>query len=104
MLIAVEAGRSQFGYVHLIGLQGQRTHRWQRVTASARNVTYAPDGETMAFVCADGGLWFYSFRHDRWRYANDHRVDTLTALFSSDGKLFASSDRQGSLIVRELPD
>jgi WD40 repeat protein len=67
-----------------------------------RDVAYAPDGETIGFVCSDGGTWLYSTRGDRWVYVRDHNTDTLVARFSPDGRRFASSDRQGVVIVRDV--
>jgi len=102
LLIASEAGRGQFGHVRFVPLDTRRDHRWERVTAGVRNIAYAPDGETVSFVCIDGGSWFYSIRDDIWAYTNDHDSDTLTATFSPDGTKFASTDSDGVLVLRDL--
>jgi len=75
---------------------------WNDVVAAVRDVAYAPDGNTLGFVCADGGIWLYSAIKDFWAYANDERTDTLAAAFSPDGHLFASADRHGAVILRDV--
>ena len=101
LLVASEAGYTQFGHVEIIAL-GVRTLPWHTFAAAVRDVAYAPDGETMGFVCTDGGTWLYSTRGDTWAYTRDHNADTLTGRFSPDGQLFASSDRQGVVIIRAV--
>jgi WD40 repeat protein len=102
LLIASEARHSQIGHVHVLALDARRTYRWSDVTAAVRDVAYAPDGDTLGFVCADGGTWLYSMTNDAWIYANDEHTDTLAALFSADGQLFASADRHGTVVVRDV--
>jgi WD40 repeat protein len=101
LMIAAEARHSQLGHVHLLALQAQRIGRWDDVRAAVRDVAYAPDGDTLGFVCADGGAWLYSLRRDVWAYANSEHADTLAAAFSADGRLFASADLHGSVIVHQ---
>jgi WD40 repeat protein len=88
--------------VQLVALGRQRTLPWHEVSAAVRDVAYAPDGETMGFVCADGGAWLYSARRDLWVYTRDHETDASTALFSPDGKSFMSADRQGRVVARDV--
>jgi WD40 repeat protein len=102
LIFISEAGRAQHGHVRIVALGSQRTLRWQEVTAAARDVAYSPDGATVGFVCADGGTWLYSFHGDSWAYTRDHETDTFTARFSPDGKLFASTDRSGVVVVRNV--
>jgi serine/threonine protein kinase/WD40 repeat protein len=102
LLIASEAGRTQFGHVQFAPLSGQRTPPWHEVIAAVRRIAYAPDGETIGYVCADGGTWLYSVRNDIWVYSQEHDADTLTGVFSPDGSLFASTDRQGVVVVRDV--
>jgi WD40 repeat protein len=102
LLIAFEAGRSFVGHVHLLPLNSRRSYRWSDVPAKVRAVAYAPDGETIAFVCADGSTWLYSMRDDLWSYENNHRIDTLIVRFSPDGRLLATGDRRGAVVVRNL--
>jgi eukaryotic-like serine/threonine-protein kinase len=102
ILVASEAGRSQSGHIQLVALNEKRIHHWQIVNAAVRNAAYSADGEILSFVCADGGTWLYSLRSDAWFYSNDHRSDTLTATFSGDGRLFATTDRRGAVIIRDM--
>jgi eukaryotic-like serine/threonine-protein kinase len=102
LLIASEAGHTQSGHVQLVALGRQRTLPWHEVSAAVRDVAYAPDGETMGFVCADGGAWLYSARSDLWVYTRDHEADTSIALFSPDGKSLVSADRQGRVVARDV--
>jgi len=102
LVIASEAGRTLLGHVQIVALGPQRVVRWHTVAAAVRNVAYAPDGETIGFVCADGGSWLYSMHSDIWAYTRDHNTDTFTARFSPDGRLFATSDRRGLVVVRDV--
>ncbi|HET7506308.1 MAG TPA: WD40 repeat domain-containing serine/threonine protein kinase [Kofleriaceae bacterium] len=102
LLVASEASHTQAGHVDIVALGSQRALPWRSVVAAVRDIAYAPDGETIGFVCSDGGTWLYSTRGDRWVYTRDHGTDTLVARFSPDGKRFASSDRQGVVIVRDV--
>jgi WD40 repeat protein len=101
LMIAVEARHSQLGHVHLLALKAERIGHWDDVRAAVRDVAYAPDGDTLGFVCADGGTWLYSIRRDVWAYANSDHADTLAAAFSPDGRLFASADLHGAIVVHE---
>jgi WD40 repeat protein len=102
LLIAWEAGHTQFGRVQLVALGVQRAVRWHDVAAAVRDVAYAPDGATIGFVCADGGTWLYGVRGDTWAYARDHDTDVFTGKFSPDGSLFATTDRRGLVVVRNV--
>jgi WD40 repeat protein len=102
LLIAREAGHTQFGHVQLVALGMQRAVPWHDVAASVRDVAYAPDGETIGFVCADGGTWLYAVRGDTWAYTRDHDTDVFTGKFSPDGSLFATTDRRGVVVVRNV--
>lgn len=93
---------SEDGHVRMAALDAARTLRWRDVPAAARDVAYAPDGETIAFVCADGGAWFYAVHEDAWVYVRDHFSDTVTGVFSPDGKWFASCDRKGNVTLRDV--
>jgi eukaryotic-like serine/threonine-protein kinase len=102
LIVASEPGRAQDGRVQIVPLGGQRALRWREVVSAVRDVAYAPDGETIGFVCADGGTWLYGVRTDTWVYARDHEVDTPSGRFSPDGQLFVSSDRRGLVVVRDV--
>jgi WD40 repeat protein len=102
LLIASEAGHTQFGHVQILALGSQRAVGWRTFAAAVRDIAYAPDGETMGFVCADGGTWLYSTRGDTWIYTRDHDADTLTGRFSPDGRWFVSGDRRGVVIARDV--
>jgi WD40 repeat protein len=93
---------SENAHVRAVSLGAARTLAWHDITLPARSVAYAPDGETLGFVCTDGGTWFYDIRRDRWGYALDHSSDTFSPVFSPDGTLFASSDRRGTITVRDV--
>jgi WD40 repeat protein len=97
LLIASEDGR-----VRLVALAGRRTTRWPDLAVSARDVAYSHDGEVIAFVCRDGGAWFYSWRASAWVYARDHATSVSSGRFSRDSALFASTDRSGALVVRDV--
>ena len=93
---------SENAHVRAVALGAARTLPWHDIAMPARNVAYAPDGETLAFVCTDGGTWFYDVRRDRWAYTLDHSSDTFSPVFSPDGTQFASSDRRGTITVRDV--
>jgi WD40 repeat protein len=93
---------SEDGSVRVAALDARRALPWGDVPAAVRDVAYAPDGETIAFVCADGGAWFYAVHGDAWVYARDHFADTVTGTFSPDGKWFASCDRKGIVTLRDV--
>jgi WD40 repeat protein len=102
LLIASQAYKGHPGHVRILALNNQRTYHWTEITAPAHNLAYAPDGNTLGFVCSDGSTWLYSMTKDAWAYANDERSDTLTAAFSADGRRFVTSDRHGAVIVRDV--
>jgi WD40 repeat protein len=112
LLVASESGRAQFGHVEIVGLGApggpggpveQRSLPWREIAAAVRDVAYAPDGETIGIVCADGGAWLYAVRGDTWVYVRDHDTDTPTGKFSPDGRWFASTDLRGLVVVRDVP-
>jgi WD40 repeat protein len=86
----------------LAALDDRRTVRWQTITVAVRDVAYASDGETMAVVCGDGGIWLYATRTDTWAYALDHDTDVFTGAFSPDGERFASVDKRGRVVIRDV--
>ncbi len=92
---------SEDGHVRIAALDTRRALPWRDVATAARDVAYGPDGETIAFVCADGA-WFYAVRDDTWVYARDHFSNTTSGAFSPDGKWFASSDRRGNVTLRDV--
>jgi eukaryotic-like serine/threonine-protein kinase len=89
--------------VRAIALSAARTLPWHDVPMMARNVVYGPDGETIAFVCGDGGTWFYDIRSNTWAYTRDHASETFTGAFSPDGALFVSADARGIVTLRDVP-
>jgi WD40 repeat protein len=93
---------SEDGHVRIVALATARTLPWHDVVSSAREIVYTSDGETLAFVCSDGGAWFYSMHDDTWVYTRDHSTDTTSGAFSPDGKWFASSDRRGMITLRNI--
>jgi len=93
---------SEDGHVRMAALTAARLLPWRDVLSPVRNIAYAPDGETLAFVCSDGGAWLYSIHEDIWVYARDHFTDTTSGVFSPDGKWFASSDRGGTVTLRDV--
>jgi WD40 repeat protein len=102
VLVASEAGHTQFGHVRLVALGMERAFSWHDVLAEARGITYSPDGETIGFVCKDGGTWLYTVRGDRWVYARDHDAEASDGKFSPDGKQFVTTDRRGVVVVRDV--
>jgi WD40 repeat protein len=102
IVIASEAGHSQFGHVRLAALGMQRTFPWRDITAEARDIAYAPDGETIGIGCRDGGTWLYARRNDVWAYARDHDAEISAVRFSPDGRSFVTTDRRGIVVVRDV--
>jgi len=102
LLIASEAGHSQFGHLQIVALGPHRAYRWHEVAVEVRDVAYSPDGEIIGFVCKDGGTWLYALGSDVWAYTRDHDVDISTGKFSPDGRLFATTDRRGIVVVRDV--
>ncbi|HEU4726304.1 MAG TPA: WD40 repeat domain-containing serine/threonine protein kinase, partial [Kofleriaceae bacterium] len=103
LVIASEAGRAPTGHVQVVALGVPRRLRWRDIAVSARDIAYTSDGETLGFVCGDGGAWLYSIPDDTWAYTRDHDTDVLSGRFSPDGKLFATTDRRGVIVVRSVP-
>jgi WD40 repeat protein len=95
---------TEAGHVRLMPLDARRSIPWRDLSVGARDVAYAPDGETIALVGQGGGSWFYSMRGDAWKYTRDHASLVLTGGFSPDGSRFVSSDADGTVVVRDLGD
>jgi WD40 repeat protein len=93
---------SEGGHVRVVTLSARPRVQWDTLAIDAQNVAYAKDGETFAFVCRNGESWFYSFSAKRWVYARDHLADIPWGLFSYDGSHFASTDRNGVVVVRDM--
>jgi eukaryotic-like serine/threonine-protein kinase len=93
---------SEQGHVRILALGPARTLAWNNVSMPARSVAYSPNGEVLAFVCSDGASWLYDIRRDLWVHTLDHASETSWLAFSPDGALLASSDRRGSVIVRDV--
>jgi WD40 repeat protein len=97
-----EGGTSQFGHVQVMSLDMRRTLHWRDMTMAARDIAYSPDGEVLGFVCRDGGAWLYSMHDDAWVYVQDHQTNTSVGVFSPDGHFFASADRRGVVVIRDV--
>ncbi|HSJ65801.1 MAG TPA: WD40 repeat domain-containing protein, partial [Gemmatimonadaceae bacterium] len=93
---------SEDGHVRMVALDRRREIPWRDLPLAARDVAYSNDGDTIAFVCKEGGAWFYSIPEDRWVYVRDHAVDVISGRFSQIGADFASADRSGTVIVRDV--
>jgi WD40 repeat protein len=102
VLVAAEGGASPTGQVQLIPLGTRQESPWSSVVILARTISYSYNGQAIAFVCFDGGTWLYSRRDNLWSYTRDHDADALAGVFSPDGKLFASSDRHGRIVIRDV--
>ena len=94
--------QSDAGTVRVVALGQSRTLPWRELVTRARDVAYSPDGETLAFVCADGETWFYSAGRDAWAFARDHALAPLSGRFSPDGKMFVTADSTGAVVVRDV--
>jgi WD40 repeat protein len=88
--------------VQLVHLASAGIENWQDVSLDARDVSFSPDGRTLAIVCSEGGLWLYSFDKNDWIYAQDHHALTSFGRFSMDGRLFVSSDQAGVVTARDV--
>jgi WD40 repeat protein len=93
---------SKARHVHLAHLRGSDTERWNDTSLDVRNISFSPDGQILAIVCANGGIWFYSFENDTWKYFQDHFASTSFGRFSSDGRLFISTDINGAAVMRAI--
>ncbi len=102
LLIASAPGIAQLGHVQLVPLLSQRSHEWSEIAVDARDAAYAPDGEMVAVTCADGGIWWYAIASNRWMYFRDHAATVLSGRFSPDGRVYASSDIRGVVVVRDV--
>jgi WD40 repeat protein len=102
LLVASEAGHDQPGGVRVIVLEPRRTYRWKDIDVAVRDLSYAPDGDTLGFVTADGSTWLYSMATDAWSYSNDARTDIFLGIFSPDGRFFATADQHGEVIIRDV--
>jgi WD40 repeat protein len=90
------------GRLQLLSIGAPRAWTWRDAPGPAKDLAYSADGEMLGFSCIDGGTWFYDRRTDRWAYARDHRADTISVLFSPDGKWFVSADRRGAVTLRDV--
>jgi len=97
LLIASEDGR-----VRSVALASAPRMPWTDLFISARNIDYSNDGEMFAFVCVDGGSWFYSVIKKHWIHVRDHNTDIISGKFSNDGAYFASADRNGTIVIRDI--
>jgi WD40 repeat protein len=102
LLVASEARHDQPGAVRVIVLEPRRTYRWKNIDVAVRDLSYAPDGDTLGFVTADGGTWLYSMTKQAWNYSNDARTDTYQGRFSPDGRFFATADLHGDVIIHDV--
>ncbi|HET7506310.1 MAG TPA: serine/threonine-protein kinase [Kofleriaceae bacterium] len=102
VVIASEAGRAASGHVQIVALGAPRRLAWHDIAVSARDVAYTFDGETLGLACGDGGTWLYAVPSDTWAYTRDHDTDVLSGRFSPDGKLFATTDRRGVIVMRSV--
>jgi WD40 repeat protein len=88
--------------VRLVPLWPALSLRWQTAHIDARDVSFSPDGELLTIVCSNGATWFYSFSDDRWVFTQDHFALSSYGRFSSDGRLFVTSDDSGIVVVRDV--
>jgi WD40 repeat protein len=102
LLVASEPGRAQLGHVQFVALRSQREIGWRDVAADARDVAYAPDGNIIALICSDGGTWLYTIDSDVWLFGQDHDAAGISGKVSPDGRLFASSDFGGAVVLRKI--
>jgi WD40 repeat protein len=102
LVVASEASHDQPGGVRVIVLEPRRTYRWTDIDVAVRDLSYAPDGDTLGFVTADGSTWLYAMTKDAWSYSNDARIDTFQGKFSPDGRFFATADQHGDVIIRDV--
>jgi WD40 repeat protein len=93
---------SNDGRLQILSIGPPRAWKWRDVPGPARDLIYSADGEMLGFSCIDGGTWLYDIRNDHWAYARDHRADTISVLFSPDGKWFVSADRRGAVTLRNV--
>jgi WD40 repeat protein len=98
LLIASKDGR-----VQAVTLAARPRVQWTTLAIDALNLAYSSDGEKIAFVCRDGGSWFYSFSADHWIHGRGHAAEVPWGTFSPDGARFASTDRSGAVVVRDMP-
>jgi WD40 repeat protein len=76
--------------------------RMHDTSLDARDISFSPDGQVLAIVCADGRTWFHQLADDGWTYVRDHYALTSFGRFSSDGAFFASSDATGLVVLRDV--
>jgi WD40 repeat protein len=98
LLIAAEDGQ-----VRAAALDPRRSIPWRDLSVGARDVAHGRDGEAIALVSGDGDTWFYSLHTDSWIYTRDHATSISSGRFSRDGTIFASTDRSGALVIRDVP-
>jgi hypothetical protein len=79
---SLDEDQLQPGGVRLIVLELRRTYHWTDIDVAVRDLSYAPDGDILGFVTADGSTWLYSMTKDAWSYSNDARTDTFQGRFS----------------------
>ena len=99
---SLDEDQLQPGGVRLIVLELRRTYHWTDIDVAVRDLSYAPDGDILGFVTADGSTWLYSMTKDAWSYSNDARTDTFQGRFSPDGRFFATADQHGDVIIRDV--
>jgi WD40 repeat protein len=93
---------SKDGQVRVVTLSVRPRVQWQALAIDALNMAYSRNGEMIAFLCRDGGSWFYSFSADRWVHGRDHAADVPWGTFSHDGARLVSTDRGGVVVVRDM--
>ena len=99
---SLDEDQLQPGGVRLIVLELRRTYHWTDIDVAVRDLSYAPDGDILGFVTADGSTWLYSMTKDAWSYSNDARTDTFQGRFSPDGRFFGTADQHGDVVIRDV--
>jgi WD40 repeat protein len=93
---------SEAGHVRLLPLDSRRSLPWRDLSIGARDFAYSPDGDTIAIVCVNGSSWFYGAGDNTWVYARDHASLVMSGRFSRDGAMFATTDTDGNVVLRDV--
>jgi eukaryotic-like serine/threonine-protein kinase len=90
------------GRVHVLPLGGSSRFSWSELVGRALDMTYVPDGNTIAIAMLDGGTWLFHVPDASWRYVRDHAAEQRRPQFSPDGKWLVTTDAGGTIVLRDV--
>jgi WD40 repeat protein len=83
---------------------GKERCRLEGLESPASPITFAPNGRTLAAVCADGAIRLWDLHTSQWVGGfRRHPGGVFALAFSADGKRLASAGADATVLVWEMP-